>query len=274
MSGYPNNPGSTDLTTKGDLLGFDTGENRLPVGVDGSILAADSGATLGLTYEAAQYRLMSRTVIAQGTVSYTVPDDCRAILIECIGAGGGGGGCTSAAVSGAAAGGGGGGGYASFLKVAPKLTAFTVAVGAGGLAGTNAGGAGGIGGDTSFDTGPNLCLAKGGVGGVGDTAGTSLLYQTGGAGGSAASGIGDVILKGSPGSPGVTNSGLIGASGSGGAGAGALGGGGGIAMVAAAPGNGGSQYGGGGGGALVLNGSAAAVGGLGANGLIVVWEFA
>src|ERR1035437_2323747 len=102
---------------------------------------------------AGEYGLLrSRSVILTGTVSYTVPAGTRAILIECVGAGGGGGGAASAAVSGALAGGGGGGGYSAFFLVNPKLTAFTVAVGAGGLAGSVAGGVGGTGGDTSFDT--------------------------------------------------------------------------------------------------------------------------
>lgn len=262
------------LTTKGDLLGFTTVAARLGVAADGAMLAADSAAGSGLVWETAQYRLMSLTMINQGTTTYTVPDDTRAILIQCVGAGGGGGGCSSAAVSGAVGGGGGGGGYSEFLKTAPKLTAFTVAVGAGGLAGTNAGGNGGTGGDTSFDTGPSLCTAKGGLGGLGEVAGTAVAGTPGGVGGASASGIGTVLLDGPPGNYGIRLSGLLGNSGQGGSGAGAIGGGGGIGLGAAGAGSAGGNYGGGGGGAIVLNGSAAAVGGVGGNGVIVVWEFA
>lgn len=262
------------LTTKGDLLTYGTGATRLAVGADGGILVADSAAATGLVYETAQYRLMSRTVILQGTVTYTVPDDTRAILIQCLAAGGGGGGCTTAAASAGCGGGGGGGGYSEFFKTAPKLTAFTVAVGAGGLAGSNAGGTGGTGGDTSFDTGPNLCLAKGGLGGVGEAAGSGIAFILGGVGGASASGIGDVKIDGEPGGFGNRQTGLIGASGSGAQGAGPYGGAGGIGLVAAAAGNPGLGYGGGGGGGLVLNNSSAVAGGAGGNGLIVVWEFA
>lgn len=267
-------PASLTLTTKGDILGFDTAENRLPVGADGALLVADSGAAIGLTWEAAQFRLMSRTIINQGTIAYTVPDDTRAILIECIGAGGGGGGGTSVAVSAAVGGGGGSGGYSSFFKTAPKLTAFVVAVGAGGIAGTNAGGTGGTGGDTSFDTGPNLCLAKGGLGGVGETGGTVAAFVAGGVAGAAASGIGDVKLDGTPGGFGQRITGLIGYSGYGGNGVGSVGGGGAQAVIAQGPGTVGGNFGAGASGGVVLNGGAAVVGGVGANGVIVVWEYA
>ena len=49
-------PGSADsgiLTTPGDLLGFDIGPARVPVGLDGEVLTADSTQALGLTWAAA-----------------------------------------------------------------------------------------------------------------------------------------------------------------------------------------------------------------------------
>lgn len=39
------------LTTKGDILGFDTAANRIPVGSDGDVLTADSTAPLGVSYK-------------------------------------------------------------------------------------------------------------------------------------------------------------------------------------------------------------------------------
>lgn len=42
--------GSSPLTTKGDLWGFDTGQNRVPVGTNGFVLMADSAQTLGVGY--------------------------------------------------------------------------------------------------------------------------------------------------------------------------------------------------------------------------------
>jgi hypothetical protein len=41
---------SSPLTTKGDLWGFDTADNRVPVGPDCSLLGADSSASLGVSY--------------------------------------------------------------------------------------------------------------------------------------------------------------------------------------------------------------------------------
>lgn len=41
----------TNLTTKGDLLGFDTGNNRVPVGTDGQFLKADSTQALGVKWD-------------------------------------------------------------------------------------------------------------------------------------------------------------------------------------------------------------------------------
>jgi hypothetical protein len=43
---------SNTLTTKGDLLGYDTALNRLPVGADGQVLTADSVETLGVKWAA------------------------------------------------------------------------------------------------------------------------------------------------------------------------------------------------------------------------------
>jgi hypothetical protein len=44
--------GSSPLTTKGDLFGFSTVNDRVPVGVDGNCLKADSSNALGVSYSA------------------------------------------------------------------------------------------------------------------------------------------------------------------------------------------------------------------------------
>ena len=44
--------GSSPLTTKGDLWGFDTADDRLPVGSNGQVLTADSGEPLGVKWAA------------------------------------------------------------------------------------------------------------------------------------------------------------------------------------------------------------------------------
>ena len=43
---------SATLTTKGDILGYDTGINRLAVGTDDQVLIADSGEALGVKWGA------------------------------------------------------------------------------------------------------------------------------------------------------------------------------------------------------------------------------
>jgi len=45
--------GGTDLTTKGDLHGYDTGNNRIPIGANDEVLTADSAQALGLKWAAA-----------------------------------------------------------------------------------------------------------------------------------------------------------------------------------------------------------------------------
>lgn len=42
--------GSNPLTTKGDLFGYDTAGNRIPVGADGQVLTADSTQALGVKW--------------------------------------------------------------------------------------------------------------------------------------------------------------------------------------------------------------------------------
>ena len=47
----PGGSGSSPNTTKGDIHGFSTVDARIPVGVDGQVLVADSGQALGLGYQ-------------------------------------------------------------------------------------------------------------------------------------------------------------------------------------------------------------------------------
>jgi hypothetical protein len=51
MAGFPRTV--VPLTSKGDILTFDTGNQRLPVGPDGQVLTADSTQPTGLKYAAA-----------------------------------------------------------------------------------------------------------------------------------------------------------------------------------------------------------------------------
>lgn len=53
--GFPLSGGgssSSPLTTKGDIWGFDTADNRIPIGTDGFVLTADSAQPLGLKWAA------------------------------------------------------------------------------------------------------------------------------------------------------------------------------------------------------------------------------
>jgi hypothetical protein len=43
--------GSLALTTKGDILGYDTTSNRVPIGTNGQVLTADSAQALGLKWD-------------------------------------------------------------------------------------------------------------------------------------------------------------------------------------------------------------------------------
>jgi hypothetical protein len=107
------------------------------------------------------YPFLSRTIIVNGTTSYTPPANVKALDVEGVGGGGGGGGTTTAAASAAAGGGGGGGAYAKSFIITIPASPITVAVGAGGSAGAATGANGGTGGDTSFNSG--AVLAEGGL---------------------------------------------------------------------------------------------------------------
>lgn len=220
------------------------------------------------------YALTSRTIIAQGTTSYTVPSGTRAIFVEAIGAGGAGGGGASVAVSASCGSGGGGGAYSAKLIVAPQLTAYTVSVGAGGVIGAAGNNPGSAGGDTTFDTtGASSPLAKGGAGGLGGGAGgTTPLFIAGVSGGAAASGAGDITFDGNGSGCSYVVTGLIGY-GSGGA-PGPWGGGVIDRVTQGSNTNPGLLYGAGGTGGCTLNGGAATQGSTGANGVLIVWELA
>lgn len=67
--GFPQSTGggtSSPLTTKGDIWGFDTGNNRIPVGTDGFPLQADSGQALGVGYATRGFNFNSQLVSSIG----------------------------------------------------------------------------------------------------------------------------------------------------------------------------------------------------------------
>lgn len=60
--------GGSPLTTKGDIYGFDTANNRIPVGADGRILQADSGQALGVGYSTHDFDFNSKNLTNAATV--------------------------------------------------------------------------------------------------------------------------------------------------------------------------------------------------------------
>ena len=177
----------------------------------------------------------------------------RAIRVRMVGGGGGGGGGDGSVTVGL--GGGGAGGYAeSFITDIASLPAsVTVARGLGGVGGATTDFAtfGSTGGSSTFNT---SIVATGGLGGFGN----------GGAGGT---GTADFVAKGQAGMPGgFQTQNFAGAGGGSKLGGGARG-----ATIAGATTAGFSDggFGGGGGGARIQSGTGA-VGGAGANGIVIV----
>lgn len=142
-----------------------------------------------------KYSVSANTTTTQTTD--LVPANCYYVLIECIGGGGGGGGSRRTSYGGS---GGGGGAYsAALVAVTPGSTLY-IQTGGGGTSGYDANG--GNGGDswvkTVSQSGAELCLAKGGLGG-------QRRQGTRGAGGSASSGFGDIKYSGGGGAKGGGN---------------------------------------------------------------------
>lgn len=205
-----------------------------------------------------------QTFTSSGT--YTPTPGTKSVVIEMCGGGGSGGGAGAATASTcAAAGGGAAGGYLKHYMTS-GFSGATVTIGAGGAAPAPGANNGGNGGSTSFGT----LTALGGVGGAGNAAFTPP--NTGGVGAqnSGAPGSANITsFQGAGGGNGIafalTNP-LPGAGGSG-----PLGGGG---FRVPAGSNVPTGFGGGGAGALALASGAAAAGSAGANGVVIVYEYA
>jgi hypothetical protein len=228
-------------------------------------------ATLGARLNAQGFRKVV-ALTNPAIVTYTPTTGVTQLFVECIGAGGAGGSAATAATNAAAAGGGGSGAYSAvWVTGAAVKGVFTVAVGTGGAPGAAGANPGGAGGDTTFDTGPSICVAKGGSGGAADTvAAGPRIAGLGGAGGASASGVGDVMAAGEDGGAGLALAAAQALSGTGG---GSEIGGEVSGVKATGAGTTGHKYGGGGSGACILSGGASQQGGAGANGLIRIWEF-
>jgi len=212
--------------------------------------------------------LIGVQVKTSGT-SYTPTSGTTSIVVVAVGGGGGGGGASSVAVNAAAGAGGGGGGTVVKRYTGIGAGPYTYAIGSGGGAGNSSGGNGGAGGDTTFTDGTTLITAKGGQGGQGQTAGTTMAFTEGGTG--VVGTNGDVNGAGDCGQYGSRMTGTLAVSGGGG---GSSYGGGGVGKAGNGAGQNGVGFGGGGGGALVQNGSTASAGGGGTAGVLIIYEYA
>ena len=223
-------------------------------------------------------RLLAIQVLTTGTVSYAKTAGTTMAWVRGWGAGGGGGGVAAAAAGQISmAVGGGGGAYFERLYTALGAGPFTVAVGGGGVAGANTGALAGGGGNTTFTDGTTLCTALGGQGAPAFIAtGTTAVMNLGGAGAAIATN-GQINRGGAHGGPcwRVVNTGLANQGLSGDGAPGPLGGGQGQGRITSGAGNSATaNSGAGGGGALALASGAAAVGGTGGAGELVIFEFA
>ena len=284
-TGALNTPGNVYLTaTTGDLVLGTTTSNGMHFVVNngstdafaissGGVLSVPgltASTTLGLNSSkqitSLSHPTQTNLIAASGT--YTTPAGATFLRVRMWGDGGGGGGAASAASSTGAGGGGGGGQYFEAIITSPAASySYTVGPGgSGGAAGNNAGTAGS---DTTFDT----LTALGGSGGGGGPA--RLSAQVSGTGGNGGGPSGQTSttfsMSGGAGTPGVALSGTTGFGGIGGMcamGAGAA-----RALTASGTGTAGRFWGSGGNGGLSLNGAAAAAGGDGSQGLIIVEEY-
>jgi hypothetical protein len=270
-----------------------------------NVIVGNGASWTSATIPISGYRLKGAVLFTSGSGTYTKPSDVNAIVVEAIGAGGGGGSAKATTTGQAAAGGGGGGGAYARVFIPNPDSSYTYTVGAkGSSSGAAINGSAGDGGDTSFVAPASVytILAPGGTGGVNrDTIATSWGSAAGGDGGGVGGLSGPIFGTAPVGAVGVGISGEKGVDGivyetwcmgrpNGGSSFISAGGRGGLTTASTllsngqnanhgsfetqATGSGGSGGGGGGGGGVTREISGGdAVGGDGANGAILVWEY-
>ncbi len=239
----------------------ESGGTTLTVGAvaDGQVVQRSGTDLIGVAAGA----LKSVQVFTSGG-TWNRPAGVTRVQVFVVGGGGGGGG--AGATNGNKGGGGGGGGCAiSFLDVSAIATS-TITIGAAGAAGASGDNDGGAGGDSVWSDGTNTLTGSGGA--LGPKGSVTVL---GGVGGAATNGY--VNLSGGRGGPAAaisaTNPPIAGEGGEGG---GPFGGVGAPRPPITTIGNNGSSFGGGGSGGDAGAGTARA-GGVGAAGIVVVWEY-
>lgn len=223
-------------------------------------------------------RLLNCQVFTQSG-PYTPTPGTKTIIVEAVGAGGGGGGCAANTTSQASGGEGGGAGAYAISKFTSGFSGVTVNIGIGGAAGT-AGGSpapgnpnwGGDGGATTFG---GLLSVSGGKGGK--AGGSSLLVSIGSSptdNSGTVTGANIYYRYGEPGEVAIlarsnNNTGSI--SGRGGSSKFGYPGG---RISIQGPGQAAQGHGAGGGGGLSVSAGSAQAGGAGADGMVIVWEYA
>lgn len=203
-----------------------------------------------------------RTLTASGT--YTPTAGTRRIVVEAVGGGGGGGGSGATASTQSAAGGGGAAGGYVLQTFTSGFSSVPYSIGVGGTAGNNS--SGGNGGATTF-----LTISAGGGGG-GFVGAASTGGSTSGSSPGVASG-GIINARGNFGRGGVVySSQLVSISGEGG-GSRLFPGGGGAGRTSTGDGFPATDPGCGGSGSTSNTSGAARAGGVGAAGIILIWEY-
>lgn len=206
-----------------------------------------------------------RVITATGTYTPTV--GTQSVVVEVQGGGGGGGSSGATGAGQLAAGAGGNGGSYAKSRFTAAFSGVTVTVGAAGTGGT-AGGNGGTGGTSSFGA---LVSAPGGAGGTGSPAVAPPAITPPPPNSAIASGGNMFNASSQTGSMGLMSSTSYALSG---AGAGSVFGAGPSGTNSPAGGGVASNYGCGGAGGLTGASSGANSGGVGAQGVVIIWEFA
>lgn len=213
--------------------------------------------------------------------TYTPSSDAKFIVAELQGGGGGGGGVGTRAASGSMSIGasGGGGGYGKFL-ITSLASSYAITVGAGGSAGaasssTNTTTTGSKGGNTTLGTVATATGGDGAASGVATAPGLTMVAGRSAGGTASGTGLIQTILGGNS-KYGFTLTSSAGSSGAGGKSYYGDGGQEALSQLDNTPqsGSAGNGYGSGGSGAISSGTGAGAAGGKGADGLVVIWEYA
>jgi hypothetical protein len=266
--------GTTLLNQDGQVwIGSSAGipvPTTITAGAGISVTNGHNSITIAATNASAFTSITVQTFTSSGT--YTPTAGMLYCTIEVVGGGGGGGGAPATGVTTAAAGGGGGGGgYA-------RKTVTAATIGASKVVTVGTGGAGGVGnspGTAGVTSSVGAIVTASGGGGGGNAAAAVATTATGGMGG--AGGSGDINIYGGTGASSFGVGSTLGAVTGGSGGTTYFGGGGNAPATtsAAASSNGlaGQAYGSGGSGAISLFSGAAATGGAGSSGVVIITEY-